>query len=132
MNRSQAAFAVFAFAVAFAWPAFAGEEETPAAAPADAGQVQPAVQVRDAVVETAATPEAAIAPETTPVVTEKTVAHNAAADPVICKRFEQTGTRLRKGKVCRPTSTWKKLEKTAEDIVGQIEKGSATGIGGGG
>ncbi len=85
-------------------------------------------------VEPVAAPETAVAVEPAKAPTEDATAANAATvaaagDPVICKRFEATGTRLRKGKVCKKKSEWDQQEARADEIVKGIEKNSSTGVG---
>ena len=85
-------------------------------------------------VEPVAAPETAVAVEPVEAPTKEATAAKAATvaaadDPVICKRFEATGTRLRKGKVCKKKSEWNQQEARADEIVKGIEKNSSTGVG---
>ena len=87
-------------------------------------------------VEPVAAPETetAVAAEPADAATKEAAASKsatvaAASDPVICKRFEATGSRLRKGKVCRKKSEWDQQEVRADEIVKGIEKNSSVGVG---
>jgi hypothetical protein len=53
---------------------------------------------------TEATTENATKPADPAAAAKPADAKVATKDPIICKRFEATGTRLRKGKVCKPKS----------------------------
>lgn len=57
---------------------------------------------------------------------------DAAADPIVCRRVEATGSRVRRGKVCHPKSVWDRHQKKADELVDAIERGNSTGVGGDG
>ena len=43
-----------------------------------------------------------------------------AADPVICKRFDETGSLARKRKVCRTKSEWSKATSELQDSMNRF------------
>ncbi len=53
----------------------------------------------------------------------------AAEDPMVCKTVEATGSRIRKGRVCKPKSVWDGYERRAEDMLKKIERDNSTGVG---
>lgn len=50
----------------------------------------------------------------------------AEEDKLICKRLEETGTRLRKHKVCRTESEWEAQAKAAQEFAKSNERRSGT------
>jgi len=57
---------------------------------------------------------------------DKQEASAAAEDPVICKKVEVTGSRIRKEKVCRTRSQWAGDTRAAKDFVRGVERGGAS------
>jgi hypothetical protein len=53
-----------------------------------------------------------------------------ADDPIVCKRVEMTGTRLRKGKVCKPASEWRAMSDDAQSMMKDHDRKSSPGPGG--
>ncbi|MFZ2507068.1 MAG: hypothetical protein WAW79_01155 [Steroidobacteraceae bacterium] len=52
----------------------------------------------------------------------------AVEDPLVCKKVEATGSRIRKGKVCKPKSEWDGYERRAEDMLKKIERDNSTNV----
>ena len=50
-----------------------------------------------------------------------------SADPVVCRKIAVTGSRLRKGEVCRPRSVWEKHEQRAKDFLKDVDRRNSTG-----
>lgn len=75
-------------------------------------------------------------PETPVVAKAETDAASAtpsgelADDPIVCKRVEITGSRLRKEKVCRKESEWRETSAAAQRLHRNIERKSSPGVGG--
>lgn len=57
----------------------------------------------------------------------KTAESADAADPVVCRKVAVTGSRLRKGEVCRPRSVWEKHEQRARDFLKDVDRKNSTG-----
>jgi hypothetical protein len=90
-----------------AQPNNAAEDAAPAATePAAPAATEPA----DSAATTAATDAAA----------------QVADDPIVCKRVEMTGTRLRKGKVCKPKSEWQGMSDDAKSMMKDHDRKSGT------
>lgn len=51
-------------------------------------------------------------------------------DPVICKKIDVTGSRVRKEKICRTKSQWAGDTKAAKDFVRGVDRGTASQPGG--
>lgn len=103
--------------LAFIPPAVA-EDETPAIVSTDAAQSTEVAPVAD-------TAKAAEAAKTAEV--EKA---DDDEDPVVCKNVAVTGSRVLKGRVCKPQSVWDRREKAAKDLMKSVERGNSTGVGG--
>ena len=50
-----------------------------------------------------------------------------AEDPVICRKIEVTGSRLRRNEVCRPRSVWEKHEQRAKDFLKDVDRKNSIG-----
>lgn len=109
--------------LAYAGPVIAEDAPAPAEAAAPAATAEPAKPAADVAPAEA---KAAVAPATD----QKTAGATDPEEKIICKRVEATGTRLRKGKVCKSEKYWRSIEKGAEDAMTGIERGNATGVGG--
>lgn len=55
------------------------------------------------------------APDATPAPAAKPEAKDA--DPIICRKEEETGTRLGAHKTCKPKSAWDEESRAARDMV---------------
>jgi hypothetical protein len=77
---------------------------------------------------TTAKPAVAAATNADSVVTQDASA--ATDDPVICKKIDVTGSRVRKEKICRTKSQWVADTKAAKDFVKGVERGTASQPGG--
>lgn len=134
MNNRIASILLTCSALAFGHPAVA-EDVPPAVESPAAEKAAEAPQAAEAAASAASKADAAAAaPIAAPAAAaDASAAATAAAsgdeeDRIVCKRVETTGTRLRKSKVCKPVSFWRKLEKSADDTVAGIERGSSTGV----
>ncbi|MFN3728051.1 MAG: hypothetical protein ACK4SZ_17300 [Allosphingosinicella sp.] len=56
-----------------------------------------------------------------------TVAPAAAADPIVCRREEITGSRVAKRRVCRPRSEWAQLRNATRDTTDQLIRAATQG-----
>ena len=115
MSKSVPMVIGLCLSLAFGPPAVA-EDEAPAIVSTDAAQSTEVPPVADSAkaAEAAKTAEVAKADE----------------DPVICKNVAVTGSRILKGKVCKPQSVWDRREKAAKDLMKTVERGNSTGVGG--
>lgn len=50
-----------------------------------------------------------------------------AEDQVVCRKIEVTGSRLRRGKVCRPRSVWEKHEQQAKEFLKDVDRRNSIG-----
>lgn len=98
--------------------------ETTAAPPSDAEDVATSDMAAESQPETPAVAKA----ETDAAAA--TPSEELADDPVVCKRIQVTGTRLRKEKVCRKESEWRETSAAAQRLHRNIERKSTPGIGG--
>ena len=83
-------------------------------APAQPNAVENAAQTASEPADSAATTAATDA------------AAQVADDPIVCKRVEMTGTRLRKGKVCKPKSEWQGMSEDAKSMMKDHDRKSGT------
>ncbi|MFN3727678.1 MAG: hypothetical protein ACK4SZ_15400 [Allosphingosinicella sp.] len=51
----------------------------------------------------------------------------AAADPIVCRREEVTGSRVAKRRVCRPRSEWAQLRNATRDTTDQLIRAATQG-----
>jgi hypothetical protein len=47
-------------------------------------------------------------------------------DEIVCKRVEETGSRLKSRKICRTESEWKAMRDGAKDFMKDVDKGAST------
>jgi hypothetical protein len=106
----------------------------PAAAPEEAAGAKPDAQASPAATEdsagSAAPHQEEESTETKPAQPTAAPQAQTADDRIVCKRVEQTGTRLRKGKVCKTLSQWRAQEAAARKILTDADKRGAPGPGG--
>ena len=58
-----------------------------------------------------------------------------AQDEIVCKRVEETGSRLKSRKICKTESEWKAQRDGAKDFMKDVDRASSTqprGLGNGG
>lgn len=67
-------------------------------------------------------------PSTAPVQTASADRNDPEA--IVCKRFESTGSRLKKEKVCLPNKEWTKQAEAAEHYLDGVQRGSSNQPGG--
>lgn len=143
MNSRNAAL-VLCLTMSFGFIAQAEEAVQPAADPevakepqavttggeaaATATDAAPAAEASAPATEATAPGADAKAPATDADAKAKTA--SASEDPIVCKTVAATGTRIRKGRVCKPESAWRNIEKIAEDVMSGIERGASAGVGG--
>jgi hypothetical protein len=54
----------------------------------------------------------------------------AGDDEIVCKKIQMTGTRLRKGKVCKSQKEWRELANSARDMMKRNDRKRSTQPGG--
>lgn len=75
-------------------------------------------------------PEAPVVAKAETDAASATPSGELAEDPIVCRRVEVTGSRLRKEKVCRKESEWRETSAAAQRLHRNIERKSTPGIGG--
>ncbi|MGH8285032.1 MAG: hypothetical protein ACRETT_04620 [Steroidobacteraceae bacterium] len=137
MSKSSRSLVGFCLALALTSAALANDDPPP---PADTAAPPPAETTAAPPSETedvAASDTAAEWQPETPVVAKAetdaastTPSEELADDPIVCKRVEVTGSRLRKEKVCRKESEWRETSAAAQRLHRNIERKSSPGVGG--
>lgn len=67
---------------------------------------------------------------TAPAASQAPAPAATGADKLICKRFAETGSFVRKTKVCRSKAEWNRLEEAAREEGGRMQNQLSTQRGG--
>jgi hypothetical protein len=133
VTKPFALLAAISLALSLSFVAFANDAPPPSETTATStdqttdAPSEPAPPATEA--KQAAAPAAATQPSTG--MTANAAADDKLADdPVVCKRVQVTGSRVRKTKVCRPESEWRRTAEEAQAMMKKIERKSSPGVGG--